>query len=722
MNSEGRGGEGCGIGAAEGAFKAAEGGGRNDGAAAASPAGGDGPPSKKRRRRGKRDREIGHLRPICRAGSARESSKDGKKREDRVASLEAALAAEREASASLRRRLDDLLAEEARAARERRREEAADGELRIGLPDGTGGGGKALVGRTMSLQVPHGSLGVEIVSSSNHGGLCVVNNISDKSRRNVLRTGDIIQAVSIPIVPAHASSSAATGEADASASKILAAWSKIFKATNDLCCQNASSSAAARTLASSTGEMVTEATASAAAATRRTVQIFRPRSDVEHLRDILTARNRFESGGGGGADRILLLDGGVSTHLEDSCGATFKHRELWSSSLLLPQPPSEGGGDSADNLERVRRGHMDWLGAGSNIITTVTYQLHYQSHFLPRKREAVGFVNEENQQAPLLTEQQIDKMYDTAIDLAVDSIRQYKEKAKNGGAAAVAASPAWGGATNRHDRPLFALVSMGCFGGALANGAEYTGDYNQALSNQQSPPSTLLYSFHRRRLDYLSARQKERQNEDAAEVAAVIETVPNVEECRAISLAIASTGGDGEENGDAPEATTAAVPSGVNVAWVSLACRDGGHLNDGTPVATALDALMGAIRSGRLWGIGFNCCKGDYLIGLVTILLDFIISNRLSDPHPIAVAVVLYPNSGEGWDADAKVWTGTKGGTRFSDMMFRTICHVEDYWRQHAPEGSQVPTVVVGGCCRTRPEDILSLRKRVDQHLMASDG
>ena len=46
--------------------------------------------------------------------------------------------------------------------------------------------------------------------------------------------------------------------------------------------------------------------------------------------------------------RILLLDGGVSTHLQ-SRGATFAHRALWSSSLLLTEPA------------RIRQGHADWL-------------------------------------------------------------------------------------------------------------------------------------------------------------------------------------------------------------------------------------------------------------------------------------------------------------------------------------------------------------------------
>ena len=67
---------------------------------------------------------------------------------------------------------------------------------------------------------------------------------------------------------------------------------------------------------------------------------------------------------------ILLMDGGVSTHLEQLLKekeASFPHRALWSSSLLL----------TPSGRDWIQRGHNDWLEAGSDILTTVTYQCHY---------------------------------------------------------------------------------------------------------------------------------------------------------------------------------------------------------------------------------------------------------------------------------------------------------------------------------------------------------
>ena len=93
-----------------------------------------------------------------------------------------------------------------------------------------------------------------------------------------------------------------------------------------------------------------------------------------------------------GLPRILLLDGGVSTHLEkklrheqsrasETFGTSnlspsvesttpepvFSHRSLWSSSLLLTQ----------NGQDAIQSCHQDFFLAGSDIASTVTYQCHY---------------------------------------------------------------------------------------------------------------------------------------------------------------------------------------------------------------------------------------------------------------------------------------------------------------------------------------------------------
>jgi S-methylmethionine-dependent homocysteine/selenocysteine methylase len=66
--------------------------------------------------------------------------------------------------------------------------------------------------------------------------------------------------------------------------------------------------------------------------------------------------------------RVMILDGGVSTHLAEcivGCGQRFEYKELWSSSLLLTEP----------GRQQIVRSHRDWLTqAHVDCLSTVTYQ------------------------------------------------------------------------------------------------------------------------------------------------------------------------------------------------------------------------------------------------------------------------------------------------------------------------------------------------------------
>ena len=53
--------------------------------------------------------------------------------------------------------------------------------------------------------------------------------------------------------------------------------------------------------------------------------------------------------------------------------------------------------------------------------------------------------------------------------------------------------------------------------------------------------------------------------------------------------------------------------------------------------------------------------------------------------------LLVYPNSGERYDAKSKQWSGSAGTTRFGHQA-----------REWYAEGARL----IGGCCRTTPEDI----------------
>lgn len=202
-------------------------------------------------------------------------------------------------------------------------------------------------------------------------------------------------------------------------------------------------------------------------------------------------------------------------------------------------------------------------------------------------------------------------------------------------------------------RPLVA-ASVGPYGAYLADGSEYSGDY--------AVGETELTSFHQRRLEVLA--------ESSADLLAC-ETIPSMGEARVLTRLLAARRRRGRPT----------------PAWLSFSCRDGRHLADGTELARAVSDLS----SEPSWiAIGANCTAPRHMTSLLGEL------RRASDKPP-----VIYPNSGEGWDAKAKCWIASKDG------------HQQDGdcgWIEQAEAWRHQGARILGGCCRTTPEQIRGLR------------
>ena len=342
-----------------------------------------------------------------------------------------------------------------------------------------------------------------------------------------------------------------------------------------------------------------------------------------------------------GLPRILVLDGGVSTHLEE-LGAIFRHRELWSSSLLLD--------DHGCNL--IRQGHLDWLQAGANVISTVTYQCHYEPVLWP---------------TCMMNDEVMNRMWSDGLDLAHQSVHKHRLDSSS-------ETPA---------RPHFVLASSGCYGAALANGAEYTGDYGEATMKD-------LERFHQRKLRQILSSISNIPDGVA------LETVPSLQECRALRNVLLSS-------------------SLENVAcFLSLSCRDAAHLNDGTPLIEALKVLRD-VPTDRLQALGLNCCDSAHLPSLLDILVKDLATQNTTTTR----GVVIYPNSGEVWNPSIESWQEGTGCTESQELarrLMECVRSVESTWRKLRP-GSPYPSILVGGCCRTRPATIAALRQDVDKHL-----
>jgi len=208
----------------------------------------------------------------------------------------------------------------------------------------------------------------------------------------------------------------------------------------------------------------------------------------------------------------------------------------------------------------------------------------------------------------------------------------------------------WSDDTHRTGRlrPLVA-ASIGPYGAHLHDGSEYRGDY--AVGRAE------LTAFHRERMAVLA---------DAGADLLACETIPSRLEAEVLLELL-------EE-----------FP-GVR-AWLSFSCRDEAHISDGASFAECV-AMTNA--SSRVVAVGLNCTPPQYAEALVRAAV------AVTDGP-----VLVYPNSGERYQAEGNRWLPGEGVDDF----------VASARRWHAA-GARL----VGGCCRTGPREIegiaRSLRK-----------
>ena len=126
------------------------------------------------------------------------------------------------------------------------------------------------------------------------------------------------------------------------------------------------------------------------------------------------------------------------------------------------------------------------------------------------------------------------------------------------------------------------------------------------------------------------------------------------------------------------------VPAG---AWISVACQDGERLNSGESLR---DAVVAADRCPYVLAIGINCSAPDIIEACLQLA-----SSCTSKP------LLCYPNSGEDWDHDKNCWTAHGNDTNEDTNRFAEMA------RSWYESGSRM----IGGCCRTTPEDIGKVRK-----------
>ena len=376
---------------------------------------------------------------------------------------------------------------------------------------------------------------------------------------------------------------------------------------------------------------------------------------------------------------ILVLDGGVSTHLEHLIHPKcFPHRELWSSSLLLSQ----------EGQVYIQQGHADWLHAGADILSTVTYQCHFGTG----ENDAVVY------NPPVVKDDlQMKEIMAQGVRLAQKTVQEFVSKSGR-------SRQSENHHHHHHQKAKFVVASSGCYGAALADGSEYTGSYPSYMKNRNK-----LMDFHFAKAAVLVEAQPD---------GLAVETIPSLEECRAVIQMLGRLP-EREQQGSNQNHQNKRVAY-----WISLACQNESQLNDGHSVIDALDALREMDPDAEVvHAVGINCCNPLHVPSLLRIIVG-----HMATQGPRR-GIVVYPNSGEEWDAEKADWkegTGVQSSDEFTQQMVEAIHLIRAVWKQHldkttASRGSNItietscPKIIVGGCCRTSPQTISKIRAAVDE-------
>ena len=201
-------------------------------------------------------------------------------------------------------------------------------------------------------------------------------------------------------------------------------------------------------------------------------------------------------------------------------------------------------------------------------------------------------------------------------------------------------------------RTRWVAASAGPYGAALADGSEYRGRYGLSVRE--------LAAWHRPRLEVLT---------EAGPDMLALETVPDIDEAEALATAVAGLG----------------IP-----AWLSYTIA-GERTRAGQSLA---EAFAVAADGPDVVAVGVNCCAPSDVPAAVAVAREV-----------TGKPVIVYPNSGEEWDARRRAWTGRSGYSAVQP-------------RQWIAAGAQI----VGGCCRVRPADIAEIARVAPDAGLAPDS
>lgn len=262
----------------------------------------------------------------------------------------------------------------------------------------------------------------------------------------------------------------------------------------------------------------------------------------------------------------VVIDGAMSTGLE-ALGCDLNDA-LWSAKILAEDP------------DKIRTVHAQYFQAGANVAITASYQA-----------TEAGFAKKG------IAARKATELIERSVTLAIEARDAYLK--------------------THPDSALVIAGSVGPYGAYLANGAEYTGDYDLTPEEYRT--------FHQLRMDALKT--------GGADLIAV-ETQPKLKEVESILQML-------EER--------------ALSCWVSFTLADDAHIADGTPIEMAAKLCA---KSPATDAIGLNCVKRELAAGALKRIA------AVTD-----LPLILYPNSGETYDPATKTWHHPAGGPGWSHYV-----------------------------------------------------
>lgn len=251
----------------------------------------------------------------------------------------------------------------------------------------------------------------------------------------------------------------------------------------------------------------------------------------------------------------VVLDGGLGTLLE--ARGNDLSSALWSARLLRDDP------------DEVRAAHAEYFRAGARVAITASYQVSAAS-VADSQRGATD-----------------------VEDLLVRSVELARAARDD-----VGRSPA----------DAWIAASVGPYGAALADGSEYTGDYDIGTA--------ALRAWHRPRLQALASARPD---------VLAVETIPALAEVEAVVAELSGLG----------------VPAWICVTIESGALRSGDSMAEAFAIAAGSEDVI---------AIGVNCCDVEDVDPALAIAAS------VTDKPLVA-----YPNSGERWHSASRTWSGRAG-------------------------------------------------------------